>query len=173
VHNSQNRPFPQLLISAALAIGLGNHAYATKKHIDPITMHVVTNEEKEEKKTDSPTGNDSTRVISGTITEQATKEPLPGVTIQIEGTTAGTVTNMDGCFSLDISSHLHVDTIQLIISSIGYTTKTLKYAPKNFPSTITIELDIAMRILMGDLVSKKLTFRQRIKYWFRRKFNNA
>ena len=34
--------------------------------------------------------------VTGTVTEEATGQPMPGVTIQIKGTSQGTATDMDG-----------------------------------------------------------------------------
>ena len=38
--------------------------------------------------------------VSGCILDQKTKEPLTGATIQIEGTTIGTVADLDGNFTI-------------------------------------------------------------------------
>jgi hypothetical protein len=65
---SQNRSFPQLLVSAALAIGLGNNAYANDEHIAPTAIHVVASAEKEVEKSNAVTGGDSTRFVSGNNT---------------------------------------------------------------------------------------------------------
>ncbi len=42
------------------------------------------------------------RSISGKITEEATGEPLPGVTILVPGTTIGTVSDFDGNYLLEV-----------------------------------------------------------------------
>ena len=39
------------------------------------------------------------RDITGTVTEEGTGFPLPGVNIQIQGTLTGTITGIDGTFS--------------------------------------------------------------------------
>ena len=41
--------------------------------------------------------------LSGQVYDAETNDPLPGATIQIEGTQDGTVTGFDGTFSLDVS----------------------------------------------------------------------
>lgn len=58
--------------------------------------------------------------ITGQVTESATGEPLPGVTIVIKGTTVGTVTNIDGEYQLSANS----DDI-LVFSFIGMETQEL------------------------------------------------
>ncbi|MFV0269520.1 MAG: carboxypeptidase-like regulatory domain-containing protein, partial [Draconibacterium sp.] len=40
--------------------------------------------------------------VSGTVSDSQ-GEPLPGVNVLVKGTTTGTVTNMDGAYSLQIS----------------------------------------------------------------------
>lgn len=51
--------------------------------------------------------------------------PLPGVTVQIKGTTLGTVTNVDGAFSIELPSR---DDIVLHFSFIGMKNVEVKYA---------------------------------------------
>lgn len=54
--------------------------------------------------------------ISGTVTEKDTGEPLPGVTIQVKGTTNGVISDVDGKFSINVSPNQ-----TLIFSSMGFT----------------------------------------------------
>jgi TonB-linked SusC/RagA family outer membrane protein len=56
--------------------------------------------------------------VSGTITDE-TANPLPGVNIQIEGTTIGTISDVSGKYSIDIPN----DNTVLIFSFIGYNTQ--------------------------------------------------
>jgi TonB-linked SusC/RagA family outer membrane protein len=53
--------------------------------------------------------------LSGKVVDKKTKEPLPGVSIIVSGTTTGTVTNMDGEYSLSVNTGS-----TLIFSFIGY-----------------------------------------------------
>lgn len=39
--------------------------------------------------------------VSGNVTEAATGNPIPGVTVLVKGTTTGTVTNVDGQYTID------------------------------------------------------------------------
>jgi TonB-dependent starch-binding outer membrane protein SusC len=59
------------------------------------------------------------RSVTGIIVDAVTKEPLPGVTVLVEGTTVGTVTDMNGKYSLDIP---RPDAV-LLFSFIGYNTE--------------------------------------------------
>ena len=54
--------------------------------------------------------------ISGKVTDSNTGEPLIGVTIQVEGTTLGTITDIDGNYSINVDP----EGATLIFSFIGY-----------------------------------------------------
>ncbi|WP_163323774.1 SusC/RagA family TonB-linked outer membrane protein [Draconibacterium mangrovi] len=54
------------------------------------------------------------KVISGTVTDN-TEEPLPGVTVVVKGTTNGTVTDIDGNYSISVDSETDV----IIFSFVG------------------------------------------------------
>lgn len=58
--------------------------------------------------------------VTGTVKDARTGEPLVGVAIAIQGTTVGTVTGLDGSFSLDV-----LPQGVLIVSYMGYETQTL------------------------------------------------
>ena len=45
-----------------------------------------------------------TVTISGTVTSSEDGAPLPGVSVVIEGTTTGTITNLDGFYTLNVPS---------------------------------------------------------------------
>src|SRR5690554_4573876 len=57
------------------------------------------------------------RTITGTVTDSRNL-PLPGVTVMVEGTTQGTVTNGNGVYSIDVPANAEV----LIFSFVGMTT---------------------------------------------------
>ncbi|MBW6536911.1 MAG: TonB-dependent receptor [Mariniphaga sp.] len=54
------------------------------------------------------------KTINGTVTDD-TGSPLPGVTIVVQGTTTGTVTNVDGVYQLEVPESANV----LVFSYIG------------------------------------------------------
>lgn len=56
------------------------------------------------------------RVITGTVTSGTDKEPIPGANVQIKGTTVGSITDLDGNFSINVPS----DNSILVFSYIGY-----------------------------------------------------
>lgn len=55
--------------------------------------------------------------VKGTIVDKTTKEPLIGATIQIEGTTTGAITDIDGRFEL---SNLKGNNCTLVIQYVSY-----------------------------------------------------
>ncbi len=42
------------------------------------------------------------RVVTGTVTDAATNQPLPGVSVLVKGTTVGTATGVDGTYTLNV-----------------------------------------------------------------------
>lgn len=82
-----------------------------------------------------PVGMVQTIKVNGSITDAVTGEPILGANVTIEGTTSGTVTDIDGKFTIDVPSQQSV----LVISFVGYlsekvvvgnqTTIDLKLAP--------------------------------------------
>ncbi len=61
----------------------------------------------------------SSRTISGTVTDGEYDTTLPGVNILVKGTTNGTVTDVEGRYSLSVPENADI----LIFSSIGYTSE--------------------------------------------------
>ncbi|NPA36304.1 MAG: SusC/RagA family TonB-linked outer membrane protein [Chlorobi bacterium] len=63
-----------------------------------------------------------TRTITGTVTDKEDGQPIPGVSVVIKGTTMGTVTDVNGKYSLNVPN----DATDLIFSFVGK--KTLDVA---------------------------------------------
>jgi TonB-dependent starch-binding outer membrane protein SusC len=82
--------------------------------------------------------------ISGKVTDSKDGGPLPGVTVRLKGSKAGTVTNIDGQFSLLSKS----DKPTLEISYIGYMPQTIT-ASANTPVTISLDVET---ISMSEVV---------------------
>lgn len=70
--------------------------------------------------------------VSGTVTEQSTSTPLPGVNVIIKGTTTGTSTDFDGKYQLTVNNG-----DVLVFSYIGYATQEITF---NGQSTIDVQL---------------------------------
>jgi TonB-dependent starch-binding outer membrane protein SusC len=62
-----------------------------------------------------------TRRITGTVTGAADGQSIPGVTVLVKGTQNGTVTDIDGKFSIQISP----DSETLVFSFVGLKTKEI------------------------------------------------
>ncbi|MGM0620059.1 MAG: SusC/RagA family TonB-linked outer membrane protein [Bacteroidota bacterium] len=60
--------------------------------------------------------------VTGRVTDADTEEPLPGVSIVISGTTLGTISDIDGNFSLDVPEGNN----ELEFSMIGYQKKVVQ-----------------------------------------------
>ena len=67
------------------------------------------------------------RTITGTITDAESGEPLIGANVLVVGTSSGTVTDIDGTYSLDLPE----GSTQLEFSYTGYTTQTLTVGTSN------------------------------------------
>src|SRR5690554_356353 len=79
------------------------------------------------------------RVISGKVfdTEQ---QPMVGVTVQLEGTTTGTITSLDGDFTLAVPAGEAV----LKVSFVGYLTQNVKVSATQTNVTIYMEEDAVL-----------------------------
>lgn len=76
------------------------------------------------------------RVISGKVFDND-QEPMVGVTIQLEGTSTGTISSIDGDFTLEVSSGEAV----LNVSFVGYVTQNVKIAANQTDVTIHMQED--------------------------------
>lgn len=65
--------------------------------------------------------------VTGKVIDEETQEPLMGTAVYLEGTTTGTVTNLEGGFSLNVSREAHT----LVFSFLGYLEHTLKINPQD------------------------------------------
>lgn len=71
-------------------------------------------------------------LIKGAVKDE-TGSPLPGAAVLVKGTNTGTITDLEGNFSVDVNS----DAI-LVISYLGYTPKEVSVAGQSF---LTIQLE--------------------------------
>ncbi|MCB0559756.1 MAG: carboxypeptidase-like regulatory domain-containing protein, partial [Phaeodactylibacter sp.] len=72
------------------------------------------------------------RTITGTVTDADTKEALIGANIIISGTATGTITDIDGAYSIEVPE----DAASLIFSYTGY-------APQELPIVGLTVVDVA------------------------------
>ena len=73
--------------------------------------------------------------VKGTVIDQ-TGESVPGASIQVKGSTQGTITDFDGNFSLNVPDKKSV----LVISFIGYATQEVQVDPSK-PMSIKLKED--------------------------------
>lgn len=69
----------------------------------------------------------SQRTITGTVTDEASGEPLIGANILVKETGRGTITDFDGTYSLEVSA----DEKTLVFSYTGYTSKEVAIGASN------------------------------------------
>jgi len=88
--------------------------------------------------------NAQTRTISGKVTGSSDGAGIPGVTVQVQGTTVGTVTDIDGKYSLNVSPEAKV----LVYKYVGMKTVMVTIGEQ---TTIFVTLE-ADAVMMGEVV---------------------
>jgi TonB-linked SusC/RagA family outer membrane protein len=97
-----------------------------------------------------------TRTITGVVTGDK-GETLPGVTIKVKGSTAGTQTDIDGKYSLKVTSLQNV-TIGVTYIGYNYQEKTLKVGEMNADFKLTVSTsDLSEVVVTGYGEQKKST----------------
>jgi TonB-linked SusC/RagA family outer membrane protein len=76
--------------------------------------------------------------VTGNVTDERTGEPLIGASIILKGTTSGTITDLDGNFSLSLST---TNETEVIVSSIGYLSQTIAVRSGMAPLSIKMKQD--------------------------------
>jgi TonB-dependent starch-binding outer membrane protein SusC len=77
------------------------------------------------------------RTISGKVVDSEFSEPIPGVNVLLKGTTEGTITDMNGMFSLLVPS----DEAVIVASFIGYKSQEILVGTKA-TFNITLQADV-------------------------------
>jgi len=88
--------------------------------------------------------NAQTRTISGKVTGSSDGAGIPGVTVQVQGTTVGTVTDIDGNYSLDVAPEAEV----LVYKYVGMKSVSITIGGQ---STIFVTME-ADAVMMGEVV---------------------
>ncbi len=83
------------------------------------------------------------RTISGTVTDAQSGDPLIGANILIEGTSTGTVTDLDGNFTLELPAGFD----RLQFSYTGYSTQVLTVGPANI-----LDVQLASGEMLNEVV---------------------
>jgi TonB-linked SusC/RagA family outer membrane protein len=76
--------------------------------------------------------------ITGTISDERTGETLMFANIIIQNSSKGTVTDLDGKFTLDVDDN---NEVTLVVSSIGYLSQLVKASPSNNALSIKMRED--------------------------------
>ncbi|WP_162343028.1 SusC/RagA family TonB-linked outer membrane protein [Cyclobacterium salsum] len=71
--------------------------------------------------------------ITGQVFDNSSKESLPGVNILIKGTSTGTVTDIDGSYSIRVPN----EDVELVYSFVGYLTQEIRVGNR---TTINVDL---------------------------------
>ena len=95
--------------------------------------------------------------VAGKVTDAQTGEGIPGVTIQVQGTSTGTVTKIDGAYQLNVP----VQNSVLVFSFIGYTTQEIQVDGKSSINVLlevsTTQLDEVVAIGYGTVKKRDIT----------------
>ena len=75
------------------------------------------------------------QTVIGVVTGSDDGQPLPGVNVQLKGSGLGTITDLNGQYTIDVAGESPV----LIFSFIGYTRQETEV---NGQSTIDIQLEV-------------------------------
>jgi len=90
--------------------------------------------------------------VQGTIVDATDGSPLPGATVQVKGTTSGTVTGIDGKYSIQVNGNAI-----LVYSYVGYQTQEVSVQPN---TTVNVKLkptaaNLNELVVIGYGVEKK------------------
>lgn len=93
------------------------------------------------------------RVLTGTVYDQQTNEPMPGATVVVKGTTTGATTDLDGNFQINIT-----DGATIAISFIGYLSEEIVI---NGQTNVTVSLvpeltELTEIVVIGYGTQKKI-----------------
>jgi TonB-dependent starch-binding outer membrane protein SusC len=95
--------------------------------------------------------------VTGTVTDAATNEPLPGVNILVEGTQQGVITDLKGAYSIVVPGSNSV----LIFSYVGYNTERMEVLGKSVINVNLVQdiqsLDEVVVIGYGTREKKDIT----------------
>ncbi|SMO62717.1 SusC/RagA family TonB-linked outer membrane protein [Fodinibius sediminis] len=80
------------------------------------------------------------RVVTGTVTDAETGEPLPGVNVMIQATSRGTATNIDGEYSLEVPGSESI----LVFSFVGYKSQQITVQDREV-------INVSMAVDLGRL----------------------
>lgn len=74
-------------------------------------------------------------LVTGTVTDAGSNDPIPGVNVRVEGKFIGTSTDFDGNFTLQVSEPLP---FKIVFTSVGYESQTIEITENN--QTLDVKL---------------------------------
>lgn len=92
--------------------------------------------------------------VAGTVFDQRTNEPLPGVNVLVDGTVTGTATRADGRFQLNVN--FAGGPVTLVVSFVGYTTTRIQVDGP----TSDLRIGLTESRVMGDDIVVSATRRE-------------
>ncbi|MFP4094730.1 MAG: TonB-dependent receptor [Cyclobacteriaceae bacterium] len=84
--------------------------------------------------------------ISGTVVDAADGDPLVGVNILVKGKVIGTITDLNGNFSLKLND---APPLTIVVSSVGYTPKEVEVTQAE---TSNLKIELAEQAILGQEV---------------------
>jgi len=87
-----------------------------------------------------------TTTISGTVTEESTKETLVGVNIVVQGRVVGTITDLSGNFNLRVNQ---APPLTLVFSMIGFSSKEVEITESNVSN---LQITLSESSILGQEV---------------------
>jgi len=88
-----------------------------------VAGELATDDEMKVARAAAPRSDNGTKTITGKITSIEDDEALPGVNVIVKGTTVGTVSDIEGNYSIKVPEDGEVT---LVYSSVGFTTEEIK-----------------------------------------------
>ncbi|RSK48123.1 carboxypeptidase-like regulatory domain-containing protein [Hymenobacter rigui] len=90
--------------------------------------------------------------VRGIVLDSVSHEPLPGVTVLLQGTTIGVISNADGGFELVLpAEYAHRPNAVLTVSSVGYVPQTHAINPQA-SQVLHVVLAPDGRMLAGEVI---------------------
>lgn len=95
------------------------------------------------------------RLVTGTVTSAEDGSPLPGVSVSVRGTTAGTITDMNGNYQLNVPENADV----LVFSFVGLLTREAEFSGQDRLDVVMeqdlLQIDEVVVTAMGIRKEKK------------------
>ena len=90
--------------------------------------------------------------LKGKIVDAENNEPLIGATVSVQGSTEGSVTDIDGVFSLKIQK----SGVTIEFKYLGYKTKTMKITKKGVVDLGTVSMESDAHVLNDVVITSSI-----------------